>query len=150
MQMPVVTLTNGVRVGNFCSGYAFTFTDGSVLPACRRDRVEASKLIPVEDTFPRAGGAWLDIGLSWKLTSPLIQMLEDALQVWAKGAADILLVPYPLLDAMKKHPVDPEVDGWLLDFQQRPRAYPFRVIRRDGREGDGQGEGRVRTDRFCY
>lgn len=150
--MPIITLSNGLKVGNLCSGHPFTFTDGSVLPACEVDRVGYAKLEPVEKKTERSTEdlvRWTDIELTFLVTLGLISLLEKGLEDWRDGKCTIILVPYPVMRALMEYNADAVFDGWLRDLQMRPGAYPFRTIRRDGREGDGKGEGRIHINRFC-
>ena len=44
-KMPIVTLTNGVNVGNFSSPHPFTFIDGTELPKCSKKRSLALSMV---------------------------------------------------------------------------------------------------------
>jgi hypothetical protein len=48
-ELPSVKLSNGLVVANYSSPHPFTFVDGSVLPACSKERATLTKLIVVED-----------------------------------------------------------------------------------------------------
>jgi hypothetical protein len=96
---PVVTLTNGVRVANFSSPHPFTFTDGTVLPACSAERAQASKLeaIETETPHPTCSGV-VDLQLDWKITSYIVRELH---KLDRNENVDIVLVPFPVMTALK-------------------------------------------------
>jgi len=97
MQMPIITLTNGLRVGNFSSPHAFTFTDGSILPACSDDRSNRGKLDAVEILHDGIRGT-KDIEISFKLNPVIRKMINEA---QTARCCDVVLVPFPVLRAMK-------------------------------------------------
>jgi hypothetical protein len=95
-EMPIITLSNGLRVGNFSSPHPFTFTDGSVLPACSDDRAERGKLDAVEILHDGIKGT-KDIEISFKLNPIVREMIDEADHI----NCDVVLVPFPVLRAMK-------------------------------------------------
>jgi hypothetical protein len=48
-ELPEIRLSNGLVVANYSSPHPLTFVDGSVLPACSKERATLTKLIVVED-----------------------------------------------------------------------------------------------------
>lgn len=94
---PVVTLSTGVRVANFSSPHEFTFTDGSVLPACSDQRARWYML--KSDELETDQGKWVDIELQF-FTSADIELEISALE--KRDDIDIILVPFPVLEAHKQ------------------------------------------------
>ena len=92
-----VTLTTGVVVANFNSGHALVFDDGTILPACEDDRVNALKCVPREVEVPNPKG-WVDIDLTFNVTTEILHEL-GALQY--DDDVDIILVPLMLMRAVR-------------------------------------------------
>ena len=97
MNMPIITLSNGIKVANFSSPHVFNFTDGSVLPACEGARSKGLMLRQTEEEAPHPSGKWVDIKLSFQM-SPEV---EAALVAAHDSQADIILVPFPVLGAVR-------------------------------------------------
>ena len=107
---PVVKLTTGLRVANFSSAHAFTFDDGTVLPACSKERSDLLSL--PQDNFEREweGPISMDTGLGrearklravvprFKLSQHLLEELE---QIEVYGDVEVILIPFPMLQALK-------------------------------------------------
>lgn len=96
---PVVLLSNGLRVANFSSPHPFTFSDGSKLEACSAERAKHFVLEQIETEHPRCGG-YTDISLEFKMTAKVlneINLLETDSEI------DIILVPFPVMEAFKKN-----------------------------------------------
>jgi hypothetical protein len=90
------TLTNGLKVMNFSSPHPFIFTDGSILPAVDAETARALMLDAVEVETANSGG-WTDIELVFKLNNAVQVAVEQA----QASDADIVLVPLPVLSAVK-------------------------------------------------
>jgi len=102
--MPTVRLENGLLVANFSSPHEFLFTDGSKLPACSSERARDLMLIADEKVSVTSvvvkGGRTVEvqnIDLEFRL-SPKV---EEALLKANQGDADIILVPFPVMRALK-------------------------------------------------
>ena len=106
--IPVVTLSNGLRVANFSSPHPFTFVDGTVLPACPPERAQDMKLEAVEEEtvevipmLPR-GISYTNISLEWKMSKAVADELTRLLsRKDIESQFDILLVPLPVMTALK-------------------------------------------------
>lgn len=100
MQMPIVTLTNGLRVANFSSPHPFQFVDGSELPACspHRSREMMLEAIEREDPHPVLSSV-TDIRLDWRLPE---RMCEELDTFAGRTDIDVVLVPLPVMVAIKK------------------------------------------------
>jgi len=101
---PVMKLNNGIRIANWSSPHPFTFTTGEVLPACDPDRVKAMSLDIKETVFPGpinifTNGLYTDI----KINTSIPTIVRDDLEVLQDcKSLDIILIPFMVLDAMKK------------------------------------------------
>jgi hypothetical protein len=94
---PIITLLNGLRVANMSSPHPFNFTTGEVLPACSADEAQRLKLDSVEIEEPGIKGT-IDIRLQFKLNEVVTTHLHE---LNAREDVDIILVPFPVLQAMK-------------------------------------------------
>ena len=124
MNMPIITLSNGLKVGNFSSPHSFNFEDDSVLPACSPKRSQAGSLNVSEITLPGIKGT-VDIKITFILSKDVVKMLDEA----EEEDVDIVLVPFPVLTAIRKARRD------------LGKARVIRVKDRQTKE--------IRIDRFC-
>jgi hypothetical protein len=98
--MAQVTLKTGLTVVNFSSPHAFTFSDGSVLPACSPEhcrelsltRSEVSSLVEVRGVSIR------EVKVSFVMT-PQVREELDRLQ---NEEVDIIIVPLPILQLVRE------------------------------------------------
>lgn len=95
--MPTVTLSNGLIVGNFSSPHAFHFTDGTVLPACSAERRVLSQLDVTEKGVSRRRTKIPSISVEMTLSEAGRIALHEA----SKVKCDVIIVPRPVLDALK-------------------------------------------------
>ena len=102
INFPVVTMTNGLRIGNFSSPHPFTFDDGTVLPACSAERANLSKLDTVEIEKVGPSGKWTDIEISFKLNDGIRAEIAAAQKAAEEGLVDVVLIPFPVLQAMRE------------------------------------------------
>lgn len=107
--VPVVALSNGLRVANFSSPHPFTFVDGHVLPACAPERAQWL-MLEAEETrvtnhitqrwgHTNVGVPITDIILSWKLTP---DVMAEVARLHEVEDIDIVLVPLPVMQALKE------------------------------------------------
>lgn len=92
-------LKNGLRVANFSSPHEFRFHTGEVLPACSPERANKLKLKTKEIIIHQNG--WMDISLSFDMTEEVmseIHAMSERLDI------DIILVPLPVMTALKNSP----------------------------------------------
>lgn len=107
--VPVVTLSNGLRVANFSSPHPFTFVDEHVLPACSPERaqwlmLEAREVELRNHVMQNWGAAQVgvpitDVILSWELTPVVMTEIKRLHEV---DDIDIVLVPLPVMQALKE------------------------------------------------
>lgn len=113
VNMPVVTLANGLNVANFSSPHEFKFTSGEVLPACSAERAKGLMLAPEEKVMEDLGWQGYEtINLAFRMTTAVGEALEEALLLPVD--VDIVIVPLPVMVAIK------ESTGWS------PSTSPFR------------------------
>ena len=136
--MPVITLSSGVRVANFSSPHAFTFDDGSVLPSCSKERSKAGMLRAVEKEEAKNG--WVDIDLNFEMSEKIAEMLIRSIQQSKDEKIDVVVVPYAVLTAWKGEYGD-AVSALLLEAAKKVlgeqdacygrwwEPVPFRTIR---------------------
>ena len=99
--MPIVTLSNGLRVANFSSPHSFEFEDGTVLPACEEERAKETQLNKVERETPHAVlEGVVDVSLVFEMSDVCRAALEEAEALAEKGDVDIILVPFPVREAL--------------------------------------------------
>jgi hypothetical protein len=94
---PVVTLQNGIRIANFSSPHPFNFNDGTILPACSPERAKALMLESTEREIPR--DRWTDIELEFSMSDSVLTAIKE---LEKNDAVDIILVPFPVLQALEK------------------------------------------------
>ena len=134
--MPIVTLANGLRVGNFSSPHSFTFTTGEVLPRCSPERVENSKLLTHEKSVSQkttAGVVYVTVDLTWELSPECMSLLDEARVLHINQKVDIVLIPLPVMTPLR-----------TLWGRSLLLHMPFRVIRSANRETK-----EIYPDRFC-
>jgi len=99
LTMPLVTLKSGLVVGNFSSPHSFTFTDGSMLPACQPERSALGALSAEETDVTKGRKArWTDIKIDFSLSDTTRAALHDA----SKVECDVIIVPRVVLEALRK------------------------------------------------
>ncbi len=96
LDIPIVTMRNGLRVGNFSSPHTFTFNTGEVLAACSSERANALMLETEEVEVPSECGRWTDIQLKFKMSPAVLQAILEV----DLAAMDILIVPLPVRRAL--------------------------------------------------
>ena len=74
--MPTVKLTNGIIVGNFSSPHTFEFADGTILPACSKERAEKLKMNFTENYVESPSKMWKDIKPQIELTNEINEELN--------------------------------------------------------------------------
>jgi hypothetical protein len=97
--VPLVVLKNGLHVANYCSHHNFDFDDGSTLMAVSRGRANSANFTPREAAMPSPyHKEVVDVQVRWALTAALRENLR-ILKVHEE--LDVLIVPTPILDALK-------------------------------------------------
>lgn len=128
MDHPIVRLSNGVTVANFSSPHPFTFEDGTVLPACSEIVTDLGTLDQQEIIYARHE-KFNDIHLRFALNENIVKALDDL----HKEDIDIILVPFPVLEAIKESSYDL--------FTHFPKVRVIRVVDRVRKT--------ISCDKFC-
>ena len=109
---PSIKLNSGVRVVNYSSPHAYKFHTGEELPACSNEVAQSTKLVAnhgkneSKDLYGDPRG-WDDISINYSLSL----MQEEELTELAKfDEIDIILVPYPVLNALKEE--NEHISAW--------------------------------------
>jgi hypothetical protein len=99
--IPLVTLSNGLRVANFSSPHCFEFNDGTILPACSPERAGMMALNGQEVELENVQGRiqFVDILLRWEMSEVVRNELSRLSEV---DGYDILLIPLPVMTAVKE------------------------------------------------
>ncbi len=135
--MPVVTLKNGLMVGNFSSPHPFTFTDGTILERCHAERSKALELITNEVVIISSiqDVQVSHIQLTFALSADVSLALNTAHLKHLAFKVDIVLVPLPVMQCIRE----------MFDNHQATiLKHPIRVIRTADRETKV-----IHTDKFC-
>lgn len=113
--MPITTLSNGIRVANFSSPHDFEFEDSSILKACSKERAEKLKIIfneTIETQKINAKGydvktkTWKsgidikNISLDFELSENVLNEMDNIIKL--NDLVDIIIIPLPMLTALKK------------------------------------------------
>lgn len=101
--MPVVTLSNGIRIANFSSPHPFIFEDGTILDGCTSDRVELGQLPVTEFESPGIKGT-TDVLIDFNLNAECRYMIDLANK---QEDVDIILIPFPLMQTLKAIGIKP-------------------------------------------
>jgi len=136
MNPKIRLLRNGVKVANFSSPHSFTFDDGTVLDAVNERTSKVLKIDFNEKNMSLETGQSFDTIM---LTFGLSNVVKDKMKLWMdkyiKGDVDVVLVPLPMITAMRQS--GEWDDGKLL-------LSPFRAIRKEDRT-----KMVISSDKFC-
>jgi len=111
MQMPIVRLYTGLRVGNFSSDLEYQFECGQVLPPCSRKRQRRLRITTVT-TRTRGVCDTIDVTVEHALSDRIIQAYLDACD---DPSVDIVLVSAEFMAVLK--------EGWDVNkFRVAMRA----------------------------
>ena len=117
--MKIITLSNGVKVANFSSPHAFTFTDGNVLPAVSAEEADRLKVTFIEDIDEDG-----DVSLTFDISNVVVREIMEIMEYYEQKVVDKVLIPLPLMTALKT------VKGW---DKADVKAAPFRCVRIEDR-----------------
>ena len=129
---PVVKLSNDIRVGNFSSPHDFTFTDGTILPAVSDEEALRLKVKFIEDakkSMSWSGSPYDNVELGFELTDEILDEINEWEELFDDKKVDIVLIPLPMLTAMKGLHKNNEYK-WSRTLL---RSSPFRCIRIEDR-----------------
>ena len=97
--MEIITLSNGLRIGNFSSPHKFTFEDGSVLQAIDPDESNRLKILFSESPYKYDK---YTVTLEFTLTDDVINHMKDWNVLAKEDKVDFVLCPLPMITAMHK------------------------------------------------
>lgn len=110
----IVTLKNGLQVANFSSPHEFIFDEGTIVPAKSAGEAERLKVTFIESSHEIAGGGEEDncifhhVRLRFELSEDIINELKSCEILYLNKELDVLLCPFPMIQAIESHP-DSEV-----------------------------------------
>lgn len=93
-EFPIIKLYNGMNVMNFSSPHSYVFVTREVLPACSDEVAQKYKLDSDHALHDR--GVYSDVLIKYSISNEMCDVLVKASQY---NGIDIILVPYPVLDA---------------------------------------------------
>lgn len=142
LELPKVTLSNGLIIGNFSSPHSFEFEDGSILESCSNQRAEDLKINFIERKIPQEINNKIiidNVKLTFELTENVIEEVRKIMFEFVNKTLDIdlILIPLPMLTALKEH-------DYIFGKINNIIDTPFRVIKMKSRL-----EKKVRIDDFC-
>ena len=143
-EMPITTLSNGIKVANFSSPHDFEFEDSSILKACSKERAEKLKIIFNEtiktqrlrqDLKNPPTSSYVDIkniSLDFELSENVLNEMDNIIEL--KDLVDIIIIPLPMLTALKK----------IYNHPKAIELSKYRVIKMKSRT-----EKLVKIDEWC-
>ena len=93
-EFPIIKLYNGVNIMNFSSPHSYVFVTREVLPACSDEVAQKYKLDSDHTLHDR--GVYSDVLIKYNISDDMFNILVKATEY---NGVDIILVPYPVLDA---------------------------------------------------
>ena len=93
-EFPIIKLFNGLNVMNFSSPHSYVFHTREVLPACCEEVAQKYKLDRDHTLHDR--GVYSDVLIKYNISDDMFNILVKATEY---NGIDIILVPYPVLDA---------------------------------------------------
>ena len=93
-EFPIIKLYNGLNVMNFSSPHSYVFHTREVLPACSDEVAQKYKLDSDHTLHDR--GVYSDVLIKYNISDDMFNILVKATEY---NGIDIILVPYPVLDA---------------------------------------------------
>ena len=104
-KMPTITLASGLKVANFSSPHPFEFDDGSRLESCEESRSRTTMLKP-EEVEVGGDGRFTLIALELRMSPEVHQAIEAARVQRTEEGIDLVIVPFPVLNAMSDQGMD--------------------------------------------
>ena len=118
-EFPIIKLNNGLNIMNFSSPHSYAFTTGEILPACHADVAQRYKLD--SDHLRHDRGVYSDVLIKYEISDHMFKVLLNAT---IYNGIDIILVPYPVLDAWSsmvrlESTFDVEDEMWTMSDAER-------------------------------
>ena len=141
-EFPIIKLNNGLTVMNFSSPHEYIFTSGEVLPACSDEVAQKYKLNSNHTLHNR--GIYSDVLIKYDISDDMYRALQGAT---IYDDIDIILVPYPVLDAwslrIKLRAFSNDMEKYDHDAAERV-LLKIRTCKLDDRVTK-----KIRSDQFC-
>jgi len=136
-EFPIIKLFNGLNVMNFSSPHSYVFVTREVLPACSDEVAQRYKLDSDHTLHDR--GVYSDVLIKYSISNKMCDLLVKAYEY---NGVDIILVPYPVLDAWSAMIRNLEHDDYLRYLEQV--LLKIRTCKLDDRVTKA-----IRSDQFC-
>ena len=138
---PIIKLYNGVNIMNFSSPHSYVFNTREVLPACHADVAQRYALD--EDHKRHDRGVYSDVLIKYNISEHIFKLLLDAT---IYQGIDIILVPYPVLDAWSAMVrLESEFDDEVIGMTEAERVLlKIRTCKFDDRITKA-----IMSDEFC-
>ena len=136
-EFPIIRLYNGVNIMNFSSPHCYVFNTKEVLPACSDEVAQRYKLDSDHTLHDR--GVYSDVLIKYSISNTMSDVLVTANDY---DGIDIILVPYPVLDAWSAMIRNLEHDDYLRYLEQV--LLKIRTCKLDDRVTKA-----IRSDQFC-
>ena len=91
---PCIKLNSGIKIANFSSPHRYKFHTGEELMACEDEVANDMKLNENHYYYQQKG--WEDVEIKYMLSD---KIYDDLLELSSEDGIDIILVPYPVMNA---------------------------------------------------
>ena len=135
-EFPIIKLFNGLNVMNFSSPHSYVFHTREVLPACSDEVAQKYKLDSNHTLHDR--GVYSDVLIKYNISNEMCDVLVKASEY---DGIDIILVPYPVLDAWSA--MIRNLDDEYLRYLERV-LLKIKTCKLDDRVTKA-----IRSDEFC-
>ena len=135
-EFPIIKLYNGLNVMNFSSPHSYVFVTREVLPACSDEVAQKYKLDSDHTLHDR--GKYSDVLIKYNISNEMCDVLVKATEY---NGIDIILVPYPVLDAWSA--MIRNLDDEYLRYLERV-LLKIKTCKLDDRVTKA-----IRSDQFC-
>ena len=135
-EFPIIKLFNGLNVMNFSSPHSYVFVTREVLPACSDEVAQKYKLDSDHTLHDR--GVYSDVLIKYNISDDMFNILVKATEY---NGIDIILVPYPVLDAWSA--MIRNLDDEYLRYLERV-LLKIKTCKLDDRVTKA-----IRSDQFC-
>ena len=135
-EFPIIKLYNGLNVMNFSSPHSYVFHTREVLPACSDEVAQKYKLDSDHTLHDR--GVYSDVLIKYNISNEMCDVLVKASEY---NGIDIILVPYPVLDAWSA--MIRNLDDEYLRYLERV-LLKIKTCKLDDRVTKA-----IRSDQFC-
>ena len=140
-EFPIIKLYNGLNVMNFSSPHSYVFHTREVLPACSDEVAQKYKLDSDHTLHDR--GVYSDVLIKYNISNEMCDILVKASEY---DGIDIILVPYPVLDAWSAMVrLESELDDEVIGMSEAERVLlKIKTCKLDDRVTKA-----IRSDQFC-